>query len=380
MRIRCFPLDRCGLAFVALAFASGLPGANAQGTAADNEDPYLTYTGVHDTVAGGASAAETYGLDELGCSTDGSCCGRGRRVYVEAEALILDRDNGSSRRPVVIDTSQTGATGELLSTRDTDFDVAGGARFLLGFQPPGCRWCSAWEIGYMGVYDWEGSSVVSGANNLGIPGDLGLASNDFFGADAVRVDYDSELHSAEFNCVRRVYCCCCCGKGTTVDVLGGFRYFSLDETFNINSTDFDEGTSDYRVETDNNLYGFQLGARVRRCHGCFAWLATVKAGIYGNDAEQSQSVTDFPPPFQLRTPRSSSGGDTAFVGEINLGLSYQVTKVWSVIGGYNVLWLDGLALAPDQLDFTFASDSGTALNHNGGAFFHGASVGVAARW
>jgi hypothetical protein len=45
------------------------------------------------------------------------------------------------------------------------------------------------------------------------------------------------------------------------------------------------------------------------------------------------------------------------------------------------MWIEGLALAPDQLDFDFAIDpSGNQLRNGGGMFLHGVNVGLEARW
>jgi hypothetical protein len=47
-----------------------------------------------------------------------------------------------------------------------------------------------------------------------------------------------------------------------------------------------------------------------------------------------------------------------------------------VMAGYNLLWLDGIALAPDQLDFRVTSDAGEHLDQDGEVFFHGWSLGL----
>jgi len=57
-----------------------------------------------------------------------------------------------------------------------------------------------------------------------------------------------------------------------------------------------------------------------------------------------------------------------------------LTKFWSLRAGYNLMWIENVALAPDQLDFTFTPTSGTMLNDNGGVFLHGANVGLQAAW
>jgi hypothetical protein len=48
--------------------------------------------------------------------------------------------------------------------------------------------------------------------------------------------------------------------------------------------------------------------------------------------------------------------------------------------GYNLIWLDGLALAPDQWDFSNTPASGTSLVDGGSLFLHGANLGVERRW
>ena len=78
---------------------------------------------------------------------------------------------------------------------------------------------------------------------------------------------------------------------------------------------------------------------------------------------------------------SSSRGEAAFVGEMNLSALYRLTDVWNLRAGYNLMWIGDLALAPDQLDFNFAaSPSGNQLHNGGGMFLHGVNVGLEARW
>ena len=68
------------------------------------------------------------------------------------------------------------------------------------------------------------------------------------------------------------------------------------------------------------------------------------------------------------------------MGEINLTGIYQFTDVWGFRAGYNMLWIEGVALAPDQLDFTNTPTSGRALVASNGVFYHGVNVGLEARW
>jgi hypothetical protein len=126
--------------------------------------------------------------------------------------------------------------------------------------------------------------------------------------------------------------------------------------------------------------GAQLGARAHRYVGCFAWEATGKAGVYANFMEQKQApIVDFPD-FVFRSARSDEETDAAFVGDLNLTGIYQLTEVWGLRAGYNVIWIEGVALAPDQLDFTNNPGSGRDLSAGSGIFLHGINVGLEARW
>ena len=64
-----------------------------------------------------------------------------------------------------------------------------------------------WEFEYLGVFDQDAGRSIELADELALPGDLGLATNNFFFADEVSVRYESQVNNAEVN---RVCCCCCC--------------------------------------------------------------------------------------------------------------------------------------------------------------------------
>ena len=123
----------------------------------------------------------------------------------------------------------------------------------------------------------------------------------------------------------------------------------------------------------------QLGARIRRTRGRFGWEGSGAAGVYLNNSQQSQTVTDFPN-FPLRNVSSSANG-AAFVGDTNLSGLYRLNNVWNLRAGYNVIWIQGLALAPNQIDSDFAAaQGGSNLNNGGGMLLHGVNVGLEARY
>ena len=164
---------------------------------------------------------------------------------------------------------------------------------------------------------------------------------------------------------------------------GGFRYLNLGERLNIAAQKTVSGLieqGNYNIRTNNNLFGGQFGAMYRRTWGRFGWEAMGNSGVYGNAAQEKQSVTDFPN-FALRPLVSASRGGAAFVGETNLSGLYRITNIWNVRAGYSAIWLGGLALAPDQLNFNFgAAQGGNQLYNGRGMFLQGVNVGLEAWW
>jgi len=173
----------------------------------------------------------------------------------------------------------------------------------------------------------------------------------------------------------------CCSR---IDFLCGFRYINLNETFKITGTDFQEGTSNYNTHTDNNLYGFQLGGRYTKYWSdLWSFQMTGKSGLFWNDVHETQAATDFPNnsnPFSLRDRIGARGSAVAMLGELDFILIRRLNDTWSLRMGYTVIGLGGLALAPDQLDFTDTPTSGSQLHTNGWIFVHGAVLGLQARW
>jgi hypothetical protein len=331
----------------------------------------------------GETIAPVYGEDLVAraCSPEGPklsevdgctcCCSRFPRAVccdqsvleVQADVLFLDRETRGIGFPVVLDT----AGNTLLTSGDVDPPGSTGMRLTLNYRS-NCE--RSWQAVYFGTHHWHGTANVEQANDLRIPGDLALATLDFLFADQMRVDYSSRIHNVEINRWWHRY---------NFSLLAGFRHINLNETFNIHGRDFSTSGSDYRVDSYNNLIGGQIGAQLDRCHGRLSWDVTGKAGVFGNAAGQSTLLGDFDNTFVLRD-LTNHEGNVAFVGDISLSAAWRINGFLSMRGGYNVMWLEGLALAPDQLDFTSTPTAGSAVRTGGGVLLHGAHVGIYGQW
>ncbi len=316
------------------------------------------------------------------CGTCTNCCEdpcyrRCSPWYGYAESVFYDRNNTVSNQVLVVDENPF-PPAPLFRAGDFNFDYEPGVRAVLGRRRGPCAECSAWEVGYLGIFDWNDSAVITGTDDRGVAGPIGVAVNNFTGAERIQLDYDSELHSIEANCVK----CRPCGSNGRIEFLGGVRWLSLDEEFNLLSTDDQQSSTQYNVRTDNDLVGSQIGLRLRRWF-CGKWEAELesKAGVYANWSEQEQYISpDFLAGAPFRSLRSDDDDDIAFLGEVNFSMVRRLTRGMSVRGGYNLLWLEGIALAPDQIDLTNTPTSGSVLNAGGSLFAHGFSLGGELTW
>jgi hypothetical protein len=287
-----------------------------------------------------------------------------RRWFFAAGGTLLRRSRQSSAALVIDeDTLSTLLTTDALSF---DFEVGPYFNFGLWVTPT-----SAIEATYYGLNPWEADAVVTGDNNLSLPGDLALATFDFFAADVMSVSYDSDFNNVEVNYRW--------APRPIVSFLVGVRYLDLRENLNINSFDIDTGTSDYRIDTYNHMVGGQIGAAVGPQVGRFSGALVGKAGIFGNFAGQNSFVGDRDNQDVLRDAAVRSYGG-AFVLEGGLEGAIQVSEAVSVQLGYHVVWLDRVALAAEHIDFTDTATSGLFLNERGDTYYHGARAAVQVRW
>jgi hypothetical protein len=281
------------------------------------------------------------------------------RVHVEVGATIMQRTNGAQQ--ILVIDEQT--LEPVMTTSALDMNYTAGPYILAGVL---IGRCGAIEASYWQVDQWKANASVAGDNNLSLPGDFALATFDFFAADIMTADFTSDAYNMELNYRHSL---------RYFSILAGYRHFSLDESFAIQSFDVDSGTSAYRIGTTNSLNGGQMGFAVPCIMGRFALAGFAKLGVYTNSASQNTFAADFDNQQVLRNFDTSDDA-FSFLGEFGITGSYEVTR-WMVLrGGYRVMWISGLALGPEQLDFTDTATSGSILNDTGELFLHGANLAV----
>jgi hypothetical protein len=162
-----------------------------------------------------------------------------------------------------------------------------------------------------------------------------------------------------------------------VSLLAGFRWINLNERFSylfsIPLTSIVGST-----QADNNLLGFQIGADgVLYDLGRFRFDGIAKAGIYGNLAQNQSALVGVPFPGALAFTHDTT--DLAFEADARLGGTYFVTDRFAVRGGYQVLWLEGVALAAKQIAVTDWDDL-RGVSTSGSPFYHGAYFEAMLTW
>lgn len=317
-----------------------------------------------------------------------SCCPQWPNYFV-FDALLLQRDNATNGQPIAL-SSNRADPATLLTTRDLQFPVAAGTRLLYGHRGPHGV---GWEVGYLGVYGMTARQDVNGIDGEAVPGDIGQTVPGWATADVIAASYMSTLNIAEAN-VFLFNCCEACDPCATLqcrrtrhcrctDFLAGFFWAGLDESSTLDVTCCQgDPPSPYAVRSTSNLFGAQLGLR-RRVDWCrWALEGTAKAGLAGTSVNQSSGPirSTLTGDFDWRNPEHASGNGVGFLSMLNATAIYRISSHWGVRAGYNLIWLGGVALAPNQWDFNDTLAAGSGINYGGSLFLHGVNLGLERRW
>lgn len=343
-----------------------------------------------------------------GCA-DGSCssCDTGCNPcgclswYVGVTGLIMTRD-----MPNRIWTSfETGNNpNQLTNTQDVAADWEGGAEIVLGYcLPCYCGWSI--EGRYWQLDDFNGYASTTHASGVSTPLDTsgiefgGTNGDTFFdGADEHRLWRNNEFYNIEFNMVKNSpHCRGCLDCGWHVGGLVGFRYMRFDEDLRFGTlaaggswaTPTDQAYLEDNIR--NELYGFQVGANVRRQFANnLAFTFTPKVGIFGNHidnrfhAYRGDGLAANPTAASGVTgtyPVNGSSDTLSFMLEADLGLAWQITNRWEATFGYRVVALTGMGLADNQIaPFVVDIPELADIDTNGQLVLHGGYVGMTYRF
>ena len=308
------------------------------------------------------------------------------------EALYWKKDSAGDPDVAFVKEGINGPT--VIGTNALDFENELGIR-LIGRYDVGAL--SFIEATYSGLFEWGSAVQVSDNNgifftpfsNFGVGfdttgdnnpdqgvGGAGLDSTE--AATFARVAYRSELHNAEFS-FRRYWVGY--SPRITGTLLAGFRYTRLNEGLVFDTTA--TGSAHFDTQTENDLTGFQAGGDV--------WVtirqgirlgAEGKVGLYNNRMESSADITS----TDLAGPLHEvvKANHAAFIAEGGANVVFDILPRVSIKGGYDVLFINTVALASNNFNFDNAPFLGgnrtPFLVEESSALYHGYHVGLECIW
>lgn len=252
------------------------------------------------------------------------------------------------------------------------------------------------ELSYFNVFNQSATASFgpdSPANWLVMRAPGGFWQTQDFPYQAMAWRNSTNLYSAEINGRYEVT--------RRVNVLAGFRWLQLNDDLQGDLTPGDRTAPTWKTTcpfcdlfqvtpggpigalppfwttgTTNNLYGVQVGVDGTIFEfDRFSLNGRVTMGLFENHADQSAGVSI----QKIVYPAKATANGAAFVSEASLQVQYRVTQGLSLKAGYEVLWLVGVALAPGQIQQTFAAPSDVralGVNHGSNVLFQGATFGL----
>ncbi|MGA2034551.1 MAG: hypothetical protein ABSG68_20075 [Thermoguttaceae bacterium] len=286
---------------------------------------------------------------------DGAVPGPSLLGTIRAGALILTRSRATAQPSSRI--FRLGDQAVLLDTADLELGTHAGLDITV-LAP--LSQANELEFRYFGIDGFDASRTASDPTGVQFVG---------FGAavpgSAEQVAYRSRLYNVELNLRPQV------AEG--IPLILGFRTLQLHERLELWRLDPPPEMGFLGNHTNNYLYGFQVGVEpyFNPAGGQLRLEGLAKAGIYGNHADQGS----YSP--LAGTTLSACEDRASFVGELGLTIAYRFSQFFSVRVGYELMWLYGVALAPNQGSSTaLMSPLSADINSSATAFYQGAAASL----
>ncbi len=191
--------------------------------------------------------------------------------------------------------------------------------------------------------------------------------------DEVAFEERFRLYSSELNLRRPV--------NEWLTTLMGFRWVEFYDSYSVQGVESVVSMPfSQSIDTHNHMYGFQIGedALFFERSGRLRVNGFAKIGIFHNAAGQNGKLND--PANFGELSVAANGSQPAFLCELGLIGSYHFSQHVALRGGYQVMWIEGVALAPGQIPVTNLVAGTADIATSGGLFYHGATAGLEVTW
>ena len=323
-----------------------------------------------------------------GCDLGGCGTGRSANWVAGVNGLIFDRDYEDDKS---LSYSSLYPTTQRLFSTDADLDTLGGFEAFISRRNCNNR---GWELRYWALFPSEADvslgnspyTILNGFTCIDHPPSGYTAYDIFNAADSHRIYRNTDISNLEFNLLQNAGANC----GRSWEWLAGVRWFQFNEDFRYAAFSTNPAYPQllaYDLATSNDLIGFQLGGRSEICLNR-KWSLNVglKGGIYGNRITARQAFHDennlhgrinAGPYANQDYEFESTKNDVAFLGELDLGLIYLMSPCWRARVGYRAVGVSGVALAVDQIPYSFHDVQDiNRIKSNGSLLLHGLYFGL----
>jgi len=325
---------------------------------------------------------------------DGGCAAP-RWYDFDIGVISLTREDAGFVTPF----ASAGVGGPIvLDTSALDFHQSTSFKFSAMMQwGPG----SNIEFTFFGLFGWQSSAAVNDPTNLLFSPFSQFGNNplngfvETDGAFNATIDYFSSFDSYEVNYRQRWQSPNCRYQGSW---LAGVRYFQLDENFNYTTRVAGALPADpatvvrTNVNTNNCMTGVQIGGDLWMC-----LLPGLRVGgegkfaVLGNHANIDNTISVRSAAAPLNFTDGNVVGDVSFLGDLAVYATYRINYNWTAKLGYQALYLEGAALAPENFNasppaiFTPTVAGPVPVRQaiareNGNVFYHGWTATVEFMW
>jgi putative beta barrel porin BBP7 len=167
-----------------------------------------------------------------------------------------------------------------------------------------------------------------------------------------------------------------------ISLLLGGRYLDIRDQFNLVAINAVQENR-LQVNTVNPLWCLQVGLSSDWLVAARMWVNfTIKGGICNNHASLDNNFTTTAGGVSTINLTSATQDRTAWLGDLNLTANLQMTPWLSARIGYQALFVNGVAVAADnvQTNNALLINGPAQVNARSNAIFHGPLVGIMGTW